>query len=152
MDILDLKILKLLRTNARVSYLSIGKAINLSPSAVIERVKKLEQAGIIKAYTAIIDGKPFERELAALMFISLESPAFNKAFFDFVLAEDDILECHYITGNYDCTLKIITKSTSTLEKLLDKIKSQPGVTKTYTNVVLKTIKNEYSIVPDNIKK
>lgn len=151
-DILDIKILGLLKANARVSYLSIGKAINLSPSAVIERVKKLEQAGAIKAYTTIIEGKAFDRELMALMFISLESPAFNKEFFDFVLAEDDILECQYITGNYDCTLKIITKNTTTLEHLLDKIKSQPGVMKTYTNVVLKTIKNEYSITPGPLKK
>jgi Lrp/AsnC family leucine-responsive transcriptional regulator len=151
-DILDLKILSLLRANARVSYLSIGKTINLSPSAVIERVKKMEQAGVIKAYTTIIDGKAFDRELVALMFISLESPKLNQSFFDFVLAEDDILECQYITGNYDCTLKIITKNTTTLEHLLNKIKSQPGVSKTYTNVVLKTIKNEYSIAPSPLKK
>lgn len=151
MDALDIRILSLLKANARVSYLSIGKTINLSPSAVIERVKKLEQAGAIKAYTAIINGKAFDRELMALMFISLESPSYNKAFFDFVTEEEDILECQYITGNYDCTLKIVTKNTATLEHLLDKIKSQPGVVKTYTNVVLKTIKNEYSIAPDPIK-
>lgn len=152
MDILDIKILRLLRANARTSYLSISKAINLSTSAVIERVKKLEKAGVIKAYTTIINGKAFDKELVALVFISLESPTFNKGFFDFVRAEDDILECQYISGNYDCTLKIITKSTATLEHLLNKVKNQPGVTKTYTNVVLKTIKNEYSIVPGTLKK
>lgn len=147
MDAIDLKILKILRGNARVSFLAIGKAVNLSTSAVVERVKKLENSGAISAYTAIIDGKAFEKELTALMFISLESPKFNDGFLEFVAKENDILECHYITGNYDYTLKIVTKNPSTLEQLLNKVKSQPGVMKTYTNVVLKTIKNEYSITP-----
>lgn len=147
MDILDLKILGILRANARVSYLSIGKSINLSTSAVVERVKKLENLGIINAYTTILDGKAFEKELTALMFVSLESPKYSEGFLDYISKESDILECHYITGNYDYTLKIVTKSPSTLESLLNKIKSQAGVMKTYTNVVLKTIKNDYSIIP-----
>ena len=148
MDALDLKILGILKQNARASYLGIGKAVNLSTSAVVERVKKLEKSRAISAYTAIIDAKTFEKELTALMFISLETPKFNNSFLEFVEKEKDILECHYIAGNYDYLLKIATKNPSTLEQLLNKIKSQSGVKKTYTNVVLKTIKNEYSITPE----
>ena len=148
MDALDLKILGILKQNARASFLGIGKAVNLSTSAVVERVKKLEKSGAISAYTAIIDSKTFEKELTALMFISLETPKFNNSFLEFVGKEKDILECHYIAGNYDYLLKIATKNPSTLEQLLNKIKSQSGVMKTYTNVVLKTIKNEYSITPE----
>jgi len=147
MDAVDLKILRVLKKNARVSYLNIGKAVNLSTSAVIERVKRLEKSGAISAYTAIINGTAFDKELTALMFISLESPRFNDGFLKFVELEPDILECHYLTGNYDYMLKIVTQNPSTLELLLNKIKSQPGIMKTYTNVVLKTIKNEYSITP-----
>lgn len=148
MDALDLKILGILKQNARASFLGIGKAVNLSTSAVVERVKKLEKSGAISAYTAIIDPRTFEKELTALMFISLETPKFNNSFLEFVEKEKDILECHYIAGNYDYLLKIATKNPSTLEQLLNKIKSQSGVMKTYTNVVLKTIKNEYSITPE----
>lgn len=147
MDAVDLKILRVLRKNARVSYLNIGKTVNLSTSAVIERIKRLEKSGVISAYTAIINGTAFDKELTALMFISLESPRFNDGFLKFVELESDILECHYLTGNYDYMLKIVTQNPSTLELLLNKIKSQPGIMKTYTNVVLKTIKNEYSITP-----
>jgi Lrp/AsnC family leucine-responsive transcriptional regulator len=147
MDAVDLKILRVLKKNARVSYLNIGKAVNLSTSAVIERIKRLEKSGAISAYTAIINGTAFDKELTALMFISLESPRFNDGFLKFVELEPDILECHYLTGNYDYMLKIVTQNPSTLELLLNKIKSQPGIMKTYTNVVLKTIKNEYSITP-----
>lgn len=148
MDTLDIKILNILRRNARISFLAIGKAINLSTSAVVERVKKLEHAGIISSYSTIISTKPFEKELTALMFISLESPKYIEGFLEFAAKENDILECHYITGNYDYMLKIATKNPSSLEQILNKIKSQNGVIKTYTNVVLKTVKNEYSILPD----
>jgi len=146
-DALDIKILKILKENARISFLGIGKIINLSTSAVVERVKKLEKSGAINRYTAILDGKVFDKELTALMFISLESPRYNEGFLEFVQKESDILECHYIAGNYDYTLKIVTKNPETLERLLNKVKSQNGVMKTYTNVVLKTIKNDYSVNP-----
>lgn len=148
MDALDIKILGILRHNARTPFSELGKIINLSTSAVVERVRKLEKAGVISRYTAIIDGKVYQKELMALMFISLESPKFIENFLEFVRMENDIIECHYITGNYDYMLKIITRNTSSLELILNKIKSQPGVIKTYTNVVLKTTKNDYSINPD----
>lgn len=147
MDALDLRILRILKEDARISYLDIGKRISLSTSAVMERVKKLEKSGAIAGYTAILDGKAFNRELTALMFISLESPKFNEGFLDFVRNESDVLECHYIAGNFDYVLKIVTKNPETLERLLNKVKSQAGVMKTFTNVVLKTVKNEYSVDP-----
>lgn len=147
MDDLDKKILRILKANGRIPYISIGKRINLSTSAVVERVKKLEREGVICQYATIISGKAFDKELTALMFISLESPKYNDDFLNFIKNENDILECHYITGNYDYTLKIVTKNPETLENLLNKIKGQPGVMKTYTNVVLHTSKNEYCINP-----
>jgi len=147
MDDIDKKILRILKNNARMPYLTIGKQINLSTSAVMERVRKLARDGVIRQYTAIISGKAFEKELTALMFISLESPEHNDEFLGFVNNESDILECHYITGNYDYHLKIVTKNPETLEHLLNKIKSQTGVVKTFTNIVLNTSKNEYSINP-----
>jgi Lrp/AsnC family leucine-responsive transcriptional regulator len=148
MDTLDIRILGILRKNARMPFSELGKAVNLSTSAVVERVHKLEKAGVISRYAAIIDGKACQKELMALMFISLESPRFIENFLEFVRLENDIIECHYITGNYDYILKIITQNTSSLELILNKIKSRPGVIKTYTNVVLQTTKNEYSINPE----
>lgn len=145
MDSIDLRIIELLQKDGRASISDIGSKINLSVSAVGERIKKLEKAGIIQQYTVILDGKYFKKELTALMFISLESPKFIDRFLKFVEAEHDILECHYIAGNYDYMMKIVTKNPATLEELLNKIKSVPGIVKTYTNVVLKTVKNNYSI-------
>ncbi|WP_069998075.1 Lrp/AsnC family transcriptional regulator [Cellulosilyticum sp. I15G10I2] len=147
MDDIDLAILRALQENGRVSISDIGSKINLSVSAVGERIKKLEKSGVINHYTAIINGKYFNKELTALMFISLESPKFIDSFLKFVNEENDILECHYIAGNYDYMIKIVTNNPETLEKILNKVKGVTGIIKTYTNVVLKTTKNNYSIYP-----
>ncbi len=148
MDDLDVDILRFLQKNARASLSEIGQKVNLSVSAVGERVKKLEASGAICRYVAIIDGSSFHKELTAFMFISLENPSYIQSFLGFVQSENDILECHYLAGNYDYVLKIVTNNPSTLEKLLNKIKSVPGIMKTYTNVVLATCKNNESVYPE----
>jgi len=148
MDNIDIAILRVLRKQARASLSEIGQKVNLSVSAVGERVKKLETSGVISRYVAIIDGSSFHKELTAVMFISLENPSFIENFLKFIEGENDILECHYIAGNYDYVLKIMTNNPSTLEKLLNKIKSVSGVIKTYTNVVLATCKNNESVYPE----
>ena len=147
MDDLDVKILRYLQKNARASLSEIGQKVSLSVSAVGERIKKLESSGVISRYVAIIDGSFFHKELTAIMFVSLENPSYTASFQQFVQSEDDILECFYIAGNYDYVLKIVTNNPSTLEKLLNKIKSVPGIIKTYTNVVLATFKNNESVYP-----
>jgi Lrp/AsnC family transcriptional regulator, leucine-responsive regulatory protein len=149
MDTIDSKILKLLQINARISASEISNQINLSVSAVSERLKKLESSGIIIQYTTIINPRQLNKELTALMFISLERPKYANHFLEYVESENEILECHYLAGEFDYSLKIVTKGTFTLEALLNRIKSVPGVQKTRTNVVLSTTKNKYSIVPDN---
>lgn len=149
MDSNDIKILKLLQKNARITASEIGCEINLSVPAVSERLKKLESSGIIKQYTAIIEPGHLKKELSAFMFISLERPRFNEKFTEFVNGEEEILECHYLAGDFDYVLKIVTESTFTLEKLLNRIKSVQGVQKTRTIVVLSTTKNEYSVTPGN---
>jgi Lrp/AsnC family leucine-responsive transcriptional regulator len=148
MDNIDIKILRILQHNARISASDISSNVNLSLSSVGERIKKLENSGIIKQYTTIIDGLSLGKELTALMYVRLEQPQFTEGFIKFIDKEDEILECHYIAGEYDYIIKIITKNTFALEKLLTKIKGRAGVVKTNTNIVLSTIKNNYSVSPD----
>ena len=149
MDIIDIKILKLLQKNARITASEISGFVNLSLPACSERLKKLESSGVIKQYTAIIDHKLLNKSLTAFMFISLERPRFIEQFLEAVVIENDILECHYLAGDFDYLLKIITEDTDSLEKLLNRIKSVQGVRKTRTVVVLSTVKNNYSVSFDN---
>jgi Lrp/AsnC family leucine-responsive transcriptional regulator len=147
MDNLDIKILKLLQTDARMTVSQISSEINLSIPAVSERLKKLETGGFIEKYVTIINPARFRRELTAIMFITLERPKFTDKFVEFVQGEDEILECHYLAGDFDYALKIITENTATLEQLLNRIKSVQGIIKTRTIVVLSTAKNKHSITP-----
>ena len=150
MDNIDVKILKLLQQNSRVTASEISTRINLSVPAVGDRLKKLDNAGIIEKYTIILNAKKLNKDLMIIMFVSLESPKFTDLFIDTIQVDNEIVECHYLAGDYDYVLKIITQSTESLEKILNKIKNIPGVQKTKTTVSLSTIKNNYSIIPSEI--
>lgn len=150
MDNLDIKILKLLQQNSRVTASEISNRINLSVPAVGDRLKKLDVSGIIEKYTVILSAKKMNKNLMIIMFVSLESPKYTDPFINVIQIDDEIVECHYLAGDFDYVLKIITESTESLERLLNKIKNIPGVQKTKTNVSLSTIKNNHSIIPSEI--
>lgn len=147
MDIIDVKILEVLQSNSRVSISELSKKVNLSLSAVSERLKKLESSGVIEKYTVILNSHALDKELSVLMNISLENPHQTSEFLNFVRTEDEILECHYITGEYDYVLKITTRNTATLEHLMNRIKGISGIKRTQTNVVLSSVKHLYSVSP-----
>lgn len=148
-DTIDVKILEILQDNARVSISDLSKKVNLSLSAVSERLRKLEQGNVIEQYTTIISPAAMAKELSVLMFVSLESTTGTavKELQLFVDNADEILECHHITGEYDYALKITTKNTETLEKLMSTIKSIQGVRHCQTNVILSSSKKRYSVMP-----
>lgn len=150
MDNIDIKILGQLKENARVSASEIGEKVNMSVSAVIERIKKMENSGIIKQYTLVLDSKLINKDVSAFISISLDHPKYIESFIESVLEHERIVECHYITGDSDFLLKAVIDSTGSLEKVLNDIKSIHGVSMTRTLVVLSTVKNEYTVLPDEL--
>lgn len=148
MDALDYQILTCLKENARENASNIGAKINLSTSAVIERIKKLENAGIIEKYTTIINQNKIGRELTAFINVRLEHPKFYDSFVETVNEKDTISECYYIAGDFDFLLKVLVSSRSMLEDALNEIKSIDGVSLTRTTVVLSTNKHEVCLLPD----
>lgn len=151
MDIIDVKILEVLQGNSRVSISELSKKVNLSLSAVSERLKKLESSNVIEKYTVILNSHSLDKELSVIMNISLENPHHTSEFLDFVRTEDEILECHYVTGEYDYVLKITTRNTVTLESMMNRIKSISGIKRTQTNVILSSVKHMYSVSPSTSK-
>jgi Lrp/AsnC family leucine-responsive transcriptional regulator len=149
MDNTDIKILSQLKENSRMSASEIGDKINMSVSAVIERIKKMEASGIIKQYTLVLDAERINQDVSAFISIGLDHPKYNEGFIQSVMAHKHIIECHYITGDADFLLKAVVDSTGSLEKILNDIKSIPGVSRTKTLVVLSTVKNEYTVLPDD---
>ena len=147
MDSLDYQILCCLKENARENATNISAKISLSTSAVIERIKKLEASGLIQQYTTIIDQSISGRELTAFISVRLEHPKFNESFCEAVDNHNEIVECHYIAGDFDFILKVVTTSGKTLEEILNHIKSTNGVSLTRTSVVLSTSKQEVCLLP-----
>jgi Lrp/AsnC family leucine-responsive transcriptional regulator len=147
MDQTDKKILKKLQENARTTISELSSEIALSMPATSERLKKMEASGVIKQYTAILDPGLMHKHLMALIFLRFDNPANGDRFANLVKDEPEIKECYYITGEFDYSLKILTENTHTLEKLLTRIKKQPGVMQTQTIVILSTITDSPSILP-----
>lgn len=149
MDALDYKILSFLKENSRANATTIGTAINLSTSAVIERIKKLESSGVLRKYTVLLDQKLLGRELTAFIYVRLDHPKFYENFVNIIKNNDSVAECYYIAGDFDFILKVLTKANSTLEDVLNSIKSVDGVSLTRTSVVLSTNKYDICLLDNN---
>ena len=146
MDNLDLKILSCLKENSRMNATAIGEKVNLSTSALLERIKKLESSGVIMKYTAIIDNEKIGKGITVFISVSLEHPKYDESFRETIAQNEEIIECHYVTGDYDYMLKGITGSSQSLEKLINFVKSINGVSHTKTLVVMTTTKNEFTSI------
>lgn len=149
MDSLDIKILSCLRENARMKTSQISEMVNLSVSAVSERIKKLEASGVICAYTVVLDQKMLGNDVVALMEVSLEHPRYYDNFTEIVASNPNIVSCYYMTGDYDFMLKIITDSSDSLELIHRMLKSLDGVSGTKTHVVLKSVKTGATVLPQD---
>ena len=148
MDKIDYEILSCLKENARENATNIGAKINLSTSAVIERIKKFETSGLIKQYTIVLDQQTLGGELMAFISVRLEHPKYYENFVELINSHNAIAECYYIAGDFDFIIKIITKNAQSLEDILNYIKSIEGVSLTRTSVVLSTNKNEVCMLPE----
>jgi Lrp/AsnC family leucine-responsive transcriptional regulator len=139
-DDIDLQLLDLLQEHGRVSQHDLAQAVGLSSPAVGERLRKLEERGIIRHFTVVLDPRKVGWDVTAFIFVGMSGSQFYPAFRDRAGEHPAILECHSVTGQGSHLLKIRTESTSTLEALLAEIQSWPGVQWTTTSIVLSTLK------------
>lgn len=146
MDSMDRSILKCLSENSRQSATEIGQKVHLSVAAVIERIRKLERNGIIQQYTIVADQHKIGNDVTALMEVSLEHPKYYEEFTKVMNDNSNVVECDYLTGDYDFMLKIHTQSSESLEQLHRIIKSIRGVSGTKTYFVLKEIKSAPAVL------
>lgn len=137
LDRVDLEILDLLQEDCRLSLARIGEEVDLSPPAVLERIKKLEAAHVIRGYRAIIDARHIGLDVTAFIGVSAGARRIE-SIENKIGALDDVLECHHVTGGYTLLVKVKTSNTSTLERLIREIRSLDGVERTETLVVLST--------------
>ena len=147
MDHIDAGIIRCLTQDARMNASQISQQVNLSVSAVIERMKKLEASGLIRGYTAVIDERMAGFGMQAMITIRLEHPKYNPEFARQMQAHECVMECFYITGDFDYMARISAGSTEELTKVLHDIKQIPGVSLTRTYVVLDNIKQSSPVIP-----
>lgn len=146
-DSIDVQILDILQKDGRIQRNRIAEMVGLTIPAVSERMKKLEKKGIIAGYHAKINNLAIGKDVTAFVFV-MTSPSNN--YDEFVKRSretSDIIECHSITGEGSHLLKIQTDNTSTLEKLLSRIQSWPGVLQTRTYIVLSSYKDHSALQP-----
>ena len=137
-DDMDFRILAVLQDDCRTPLARIGKVVGLSPPAVLERIKKLEVAGIVTGYRATLDGRKLGLDITAFIGVNISHPTRIGEFEERIAAIADVLECHHVTGEYTLLLKVKTANTSSLERLISQIRSLEGVARTETMVVLST--------------
>ncbi|MDQ7817792.1 MAG: Lrp/AsnC family transcriptional regulator [Melioribacteraceae bacterium] len=145
LDNLDISILKKLQENGRTKRGELADAIGLSLPSLSERLKKLEDNGIIEGYYTKLNRHIFNLDIMAFIVVIMDSSKNYEKLTDHVKKTPEILECHAILGEGSHIMKALVKDTKSLEQLLSKIQSWPGVNRTVTNFVLSTIKETTSI-------
>ncbi len=137
-DAIDLQILSILQEQGRIALTKLAEQVGLSAPSVVERVKKLEDLGVITGYHAAVDARKLGKDVTAFIGVSIGDPRTIRDFEQTVQQLDDILECHHVTGEHTVLLKVKTHNTATLESLIRTIRMIEGVIRTETMVVLST--------------
>ncbi|WP_256106408.1 Lrp/AsnC family transcriptional regulator [Streptomyces sp. ODS05-4] len=126
-DATDWRILGALQADGRASYAELAREVSMSASAVTERVRRLEEAGLITGYAAVVD--PEKLGLPILAFVRLRYPHGNyKPFHDLLAATPEILEAHHVTGDDCFVLKVAARSMPHLEEVTGRISGLGSVT------------------------
>jgi Lrp/AsnC family transcriptional regulator, leucine-responsive regulatory protein len=151
LDKTDLKILRILQNNGKITNIQLSNDIGLSPAPTLERVRKLENSGIIKSYHAVVNAAKLGVNITTFMQVTLSYHKANaiQSFKNEVDAIDEIVECYHVTGQGDFLLKVVTQDIHTYERLiLDKITNIEGIGQIQTIMVLSCFKDSKTLPMD----
>ena len=147
LDARDHQILELIQRDGKLAQAEIARRVGLSTAAVNERLRKLEAAGVIRGWVAIVDPRAVGAAITAYVEVFIEHPRYEPAFVAKLRSLDEVQECHYVTGEFSLLLKIRVRSIEALQRLLlREINPLEGVRQTRTSLVLSTVKEE-SFIP-----
>ncbi len=142
LDALDLKILVNLQKSGNMSNAALSEKINLSPSACHRRVQRLEEAGVIQNYVALLDPRAVDRRSTVFVEITLSGQADDllDAFEKAVARVPDILECHLMAGTADYLLKVVARDTDDFARIhRQHLARLPGVAQMHSSFALRTV-------------
>ena len=145
MDEKDKLILSLLQKDGRMTASEMAEKVDLSVPAVTERIRKLTEGSVLKEFRAVLDAKKVGYDVTAYILLDMSSSNSYGDMVQYAQDNDEVLECHSITGEGSHILKVRTHDTSSLESLLRNIQSWPGVIRTHTMIVMSTFKEATSL-------
>lgn len=142
------RILEALQNDSSITNTELARRVGLAPASTLERVRKMEQAGVISRYVALVDQEAVGKSITAFVEISMAAHSGEavRAFEDAIGAIPEVLECHHVAGDKDFLLKVVVADISTYEKLaVDVIAQIPNIGRVKTDFVLSTTKFETKI-------
>lgn len=148
LDSTDIKLINLLQEDCKQPIKELASALNLSIAPVHERIKKLERNGLIKRYVAIVDLEKTDKSLINYCCVSVlkHRKSLFTEFENRIREMDEVLECYYISGNYDYLLKIVTSSMNEYQSfVIDKLSDMEMISNINTQFVLRPVKFTTSI-------
>jgi len=115
LDKTDLAILKLLQQNSRITIKEISEKVHLSTTPVHERIRRMEETGVIKQYVTIVNGAKVKKGLMVICYVSLKQHSKNAGdkFIKSILEMEEVIECLTISGEFDFMLKVVTENMDT---------------------------------------
>ncbi|MGO4570894.1 Lrp/AsnC family transcriptional regulator [Microvirga sp. 2TAF3] len=145
LDRIDLSILEAMSGNGRITYQALSECVGLSPRPCLERVKRLEQKGVIRGYTALIEPAALGHDIIALAGISMRDPstAVRQRLERALCAHSAVIELQVVNGEYDYIARIVAPTLAAYESLTDAFLADPsfGIGRIHTTFVLKTLKS-----------
>lgn len=144
-DEIDARILRFLQKSGRMKRNAMAEEVGLSVPSVSERMRKLEERGVLTGYHAVLNPKRLNLDITAFIRVTVDSSEAYPDFVELAAKLDEVLEVHSITGEGSHILKIRTRNTTTLEHLLSRIQSWPKVRGTSTSIVLSSFKETREI-------
>lgn len=148
LDDIDIRLLKLLAADSKVTMKELAAKVNLSPSPVFERVKRLESNGYIKKYIALIDAEKLNYGLIVFCNIKLKQhdKSVGRSFVTDILRLDEVVECYNISGDFDFLLKVYAKDMKHYQDFVfNKLGSVKSIGSTHSTFVMSENKNSYNI-------
>ena len=139
-DAIDAQILAILQTDGRAKRKDVAEAVGLSLPSVSDRMRKLEERGVVTGYHAVLDPKRLHHDVTAFVAVVSAGSEHYAEFVAAVGAMDEVQELHSVTGDGSHMLKVRVRNTTALEALLGRLQALPGVRGTRTSLVLTTLK------------
>jgi len=136
LDSIDKEIIYMLMDNSKTSLAHISKAIGISTTAVHQRIKKLEQAGVIENSISFLNPKKIGYKVISYIGVFLDKPSHYPDMVKALKEINEVVEAHYTTGNYTIFLKVLCKDNDHLMQILSKLQKLKGVTRTETFISL----------------